>query len=582
MTALNRIRRLKAVLSTPVQRRLSGATLLLSVFSISELGAIIALPMFVATATASEVPDSGALARLAQFFAINDLDLLRMVAGGIALTAILIRNGLATASHWLLYRACWSANDDLSRSLLSTYLARPYAEFIDANSDELSSTILAEAENAASRYVLPAIRLIAQCCTISAILVAMLLFNPAISIAAIVLIGGSYVAMYTLAKGRLKDYSRARFDANAKRYRTVADALESLPETRVARATQRFIRRFDEPSERYVRATSAGLTVGELPRFAIESVVFGGLIAFVLFALGSGGNLQALLPSLTLFIIAGYRLLPAFQVVFSSVSAMKVAKDGVEALLDVLSDGQGDTRTEGKESSSSAAVTLDQKIAFENVTYAYSATSPAVVEGATFEIAKNTWLGVRGPTGVGKSTLGGLAIGLLEPDSGSICIDGKPLERADVAEWWRVVGLVPQTVHIVEASVRDNVTLLEPSHDVDDDSVLHCIKVAGLENFVASLPNGLDTMVSQGGRSLSGGQRQRLGIARALYRSPMFLVLDEATSALDEATEGEVLRGMKDLEVTVLLISHAANTLRVCDSVLTLREGRIEQDTNIA
>jgi ABC-type multidrug transport system fused ATPase/permease subunit len=304
----------------------------------------------------------------------------------------------------------------------------------------------------------------------------------------------------------------------------------------------------------------------------LELLSVAGLAALVLFMLALGRTSESLLPLLALFAGGAFRLMPAISRISFAFQSLRMGRSIVGVLQeDILCATSIEQTVEN-----SKPVRFEQAIRFEDVTYSYPNTERTVVDGVSFEIKKGSEVGIIGTTGAGKSTIVDILLGLLKPTRGKVTVDGVDIST-NIRSWQDLVGYVPQTIFLIDSSIRANIAFGIDEQDIDDDRVLRALHLAQLREFVDELPLGMNELVGERGVRLSGGQRQRIGIARALYHDPSVLVLDEATSALDTATESEVMDAVNALHgaKTLVIIAHRLSTVEQCDVVYRLEQGRV-------
>ncbi|KMO27186.1 ABC transporter, partial [Methylobacterium variabile] len=329
-----------------------------------------------------------------------------------------------------------------------------------------------------------------------------------------------------------------------------------------------FAARFEAPARAYAQASAESLLTGQLPRFVIEALAFGGVIVVVLFALSQGLDTAGILPLLGLFAFAGYRMLPAFQNVFNALALLRFYLPAVRLVVDGLA---GERPLSPR---SPARLPFGQAIRLEGVGFDYEPGRPALT-GIDLTIPAHTTIGLVGRTGSGKSTLIGLILGFLAPTTGRITVDGTTLDPATLPAWQNRIGYVPQDIFLIDGTIAENIAFGLDA--IDGAAVERAARLAGAHDFVAGLPEGYATRVGERGARLSGGQRQRIGIARALYHDPDVIVFDEATSALDDETEAVVMRAVQGLAGTrtLIMIAHRLTSLAGADTVHVLEGGRI-------
>jgi ATP-binding cassette subfamily C protein len=278
-----------------------------------------------------------------------------------------------------------------------------------------------------------------------------------------------------------------------------------------------------------------------------------------------------ILPLLGIYAYAGLRLIPSANRVLLHIDTLRRSEAPIEQLVAHL-----ETFTPEPAPPAAPPLEFRDAVRLERVTYSYAGAPRPVLEDVTLAIRRGASVGIVGPTGAGKSTLVDLILGLIDPSAGRITVDGVDLPAVRAA-WQRRIGYVPQVAFLFDDSIRRNVALGIPDGDIDDARVRQAIAMAQLDGFVATLPDGLGTLVGERGVRLSGGQRQRVAIARALYHGPELLVFDEATAALDNATERDVTAAIEALrgKKTLIIIAHRLTTVRRCDTLIMLREGRV-------
>jgi ABC-type multidrug transport system fused ATPase/permease subunit len=310
-----------------------------------------------------------------------------------------------------------------------------------------------------------------------------------------------------------------------------------------------------------------------MPRYVIETAAFALMLGVAVYLAHKLGSWQTAAPLLAFYVLAAYRLLPQFQQIY--VNAMLMQQNA--RIVDVLAEL---TSTTGPARTMIAAAPADElrpPIVLDRVTYRYPGTDKPVLEQASMEIPARATVGVVGTTGAGKSTIIDLIAGLLSPQQGAITLNGRRLDAAVAPSWRARIGYVPQVPYLLDDTIRRNIAFGLPDEQISQASVERAARLANIDDFVAGLPEGYQTMAGERGVRLSGGQRQRLVIARALYRDPEVLVFDEATSALDQETEQAVMEAIRTLahQKTLLIISHRPATLQGCDLVYEVADGKI-------
>jgi ATP-binding cassette subfamily C protein len=290
-----------------------------------------------------------------------------------------------------------------------------------------------------------------------------------------------------------------------------------------------------------------------------------------------GRDFSDILPNLGVMALAGYRLLPSFQLLYSQLTQVSSMRHAVDEVYDEFVAAETDKSVSpgiGSDDLTPARpLPWRDAIALREVSFRYPRASRLALNGLSLTIAKNTSLGVIGPTGSGKSTLVDLLLGLYQPTAGEILVDGRPLTPALVPSWQATIGYVPQDIFLIDDTIARNVAFGLPDNQIDPARLREACAIAQLLDFIEmEVPNGFDTYVGERGIRLSGGQRQRIGLARALYHRPSLLILDEATSALDLATEAKLLQALRTLagKLTMVVAAHRLSAVAHCDQLVDL------------
>ncbi len=510
------------------------------------------------------------LATLRDGLGLTDDRTFLMATGAAALVAILttsvVNAGLTFAQ--LLFTNLTGYG--LARRLLARYVDRERLFFAHANSAELAKNVLSETDRLVVGVLTPATVIASRSVSALAVVTFLIFYAPRLALILGGGFGGLYVLLYLVMRMRLARLGARAVADNERRYRVVQETFGALTELKLYGRAEAFAAGFDGPARAYAKATAASLLTGQLPRFVIESLAFGGVIVVVLFALSQGLDTAGLLPLLGLFAFAGYRMLPAFQNIFTSLALLRFYLPAVRMVVDELA---GERAPQPRPT---ARLPFGRDIRLAGVGFDY-APGRATLRDIDLTIPAHTTVGFVGRTGAGKSTLVGLILGLLTPTTGSVTVDGVPLDGETLPAWQNRIGYVPQDVFLIDASVRENIALGIAPEAVDRAAVERAARLAGFHEVALSLDGGYDAGVGERGIRLSGGQRQRLGIARALYHDPDVIVFDEATSALDGETESAVMGALASLNGTrtILLIAHRLTSLAATDTVHVLDGGRL-------
>jgi len=510
----------------------------------------------------------------------GDTDTVSLVFGlEIGLVPLLVTAGAAFVGRGLLglfsayaqSRVVQNAGAAVSSLVHRRYLQAPYRFHLTRSSSESVRTVLWSVDAATLNALNPMVTIVSQGLIMATLTVLLIAIAPALSIATVVLLGVALAGILIFVQPRLGALGRLSEDTVRGLLGTVRDSFDSVRDIKAYRAEAHFDSQFRRHRNVLARLRTSKSVLEEVPSSGLEFVVVVGLL--VLVGAAQGSALGDYVPVIGAFAYATLRIMPSLTKVVAAVNRIKF---GHQAVKNVAADLASAVPVETV-SNSGGGDTGDglfrQSLQLRKVTFAYPGAERLALDAIDLDVARGEMLAVVGESGSGKSTLVDIVLGLLEPDSGRILLDGSDSLPTG---WYRHVGVVSQNVVLLDTTVRDNVAFGEGA-DADDDQVRTALERAQLGEWLATLPDGLDTMVGESGKLVSGGERQRVAIARSLYRNPDLLILDEATSALDAATEAALIESLRTLAdtLTTIIVSHRSAPVRAADRVAVLEDGRI-------
>ena len=363
-------------------------------------------------------------------------------------------------------------------------------------------------------------------------------------------------------------------------YKWIDESVTGIKEIKISSKENYFINGYGECGAGYVNAVQKYNLYNSTPRLLIETVCIGGMVGYMMFVMWNGTDLTNLLPQLTVLAAAAARLLPSANRINNYTTSISYFEPFFMNVSDNLQDEIHDDSVsyDPKAYKKDAPVTklpVKREIELKDISYKYPGTETYVLEDADMTIPVGKSVGVVGTSGAGKTTIIDVLLGLLKVENGEILADGVEV-RDNYQSWLKNIGYIPQTIFMIDSTIRKNVAFGCPDSEIDDEKVWQALKEAQLDTYVRSLPEGLDTKIGERGIRLSGGQRQRIGIARALFEDPEVLVLDEATSALDGETEAAIMESINRLHgrKTLIIIAHRLQTIEKCDMVYRIKDGK--------
>jgi ABC-type bacteriocin/lantibiotic exporter with double-glycine peptidase domain len=524
-------------------------------------------------------PDLGAtdprLQKIVELLGAEDREALLTLLGVGVLSILVVANTASGATAWQMLRFANREGHNLALRLLESYLLRPYTFYLGRNTSELQKNIFTEVQKVTVSVLIPGVQMIAKATVVVFILALLAYSDPLLTaiIAAVLL--GSYLIIFRAFRPILQITGSTSVDAGTQRAKHALEALTGIKEIKLLGRERDFLRLFERPSLDWADAQARAHAVGQLPRFAVETVALGLVLVAAIYLLRTSGDVAGVLPMLGLYAFAGYRIMPALQQVFAAWSTFRYARAAMDVVLRDLRSA--DPMTETIPPRDADVLKFRRAVSCSALSFRYPGTQTWALRDVTLVIARNSSVGIVGATGSGKSTLIDVLMGLLVPDEGSVCVDDVRVDRASVRAWRRNIGHVPQQIFLSDDTIARNVALGLRDELIDQERVVRACRIARLHDFVSGLPLGYRTIVGDRGIRLSGGQRQRIGLARALYGDPEVLVLDEATSALDNATENAVLEALRSLagSKTIITIAHRLSTVKGCGVLYVMHEGRI-------
>ena len=480
------------------------------------------------------------------------------------------RNGLLALVTWVQEEALSLSVRQLSHRLLAAYLAAPYAFHFRHNSARLIHRVT-DAVHSVFRGVLGSLVNVAcEALVVAGIVVILALASPGVTLMAVVVVGGMLLVPLLVSRHATARWGETVARLDGETQQTLQQSLGGVKEVKLSGRERFFLDQFDERVAGAARLRTRYITVASTLRMGVETVFVCGLLAVsLLLTLRSGG---AALPLLGLYAYAGFRVIPSANRIMMYVSELRYSRAWIEDLRNDLAALPPAAPAPGGDE----PIRFTRAVALEGVSYTYAGEPEPVLLDVDLAITCGESIGIVGPSGAGKSTLVDLLLGLLAPTTGRITVDGRDIAGA-LRSWQRHLGYVAQEPFVLDDTIRRNVAFGVADGEIDERRVTAALRLAQLGDFVAGLPAGLDTMLGERGTRLSGGQRQRVAIARALYDEPEVLVFDEATSALDTPTERELIAALEALRgvKTLIVIAHRLTTVRHCDRLAVLRDGRL-------
>ncbi|MAO41290.1 MAG: multidrug ABC transporter ATP-binding protein [Pseudohongiella sp.] len=570
------LKKLYQLLSADQRKKLLRLQILVVLMAFAEVGGVFAIGPFMAlVADMSVLHSGGVVTDLFQKSGLTESSFIYWV-GVSVLLALTVAACISMLTTWRLATYSFRLGAELGVRLFKHYMQQPWLFHANGSSSTLINKIAAESNRLTAQIINPLLQMVARLVLIVTMAIAIFIYDPKVALSGLLIFSMGYFVLYRTARRKLQSNGKIITDANRLRMSLMQEGFGGIKDTLLLGRQADFNERFEKSSAEFGRAQGNNAVLAQVPRYAMELLAFGSIILLVLYLLSFySGNLSQILPTLAVYSLAGFRLLPAFQQVYVATTNIRGNISAFENLLEDFENSQG--AITGKPAESYGRLLFTNEITLSGVNFCYPGKQQGALNGINIRIPANKVVGVVGPSGSGKSTAIDILLGLIEPDSGQLLVDDKPVNTDNRRAWQNSLGYVSQAIFLSDSSIRENIAFGLPATKIDVDRVKQATRLAHLDELVDSLPEGLDTRVGERGIQLSGGQRQRIGIARALYSDADVLVFDEATSALDGITERLVMDAIHDFtgKKTIVLIAHRLATVKACDCIYLMSAGRV-------
>tara|TARA_A100001011_G_C14285115_1_gene833283 strand:- start:317 stop:2131 length:1815 start_codon:yes stop_codon:yes gene_type:complete len=574
------LKKLSFLLSVEERKRAVLIFCIAIILSIIELAGIASILPFMAILVDPEVIENNLklnkVFQVSKNLGIENKNQFLLFSGLIVFLLLIISLLMKSLVTYLQINFSSGARYNIERRIIKGYLAQSYSWFLDRNSADLSKNILSEVNMVVQNGIRPMMDLLAK--SVVAIMVISLLIavDPKLALTVGLTLSSTYVIIYLLIRGYLRFLGDERLKIIRDRFSLVNEAFGAIKQIKISTLEKFYIDRFSSKAKNLTKYEALFSVLNQLPRFAIEAVVFGGMLLLVLYLMVKSSNFISVIPILALYTLAGYRLIPLLQAIYININTLRYIGPPLEALnkellnVEILSPSEEE---ENKE-----ILKLKKEITLKQINFKYSRESQFFLRDVNLNIPVGSFIGIVGSTGCGKTTLIDIILGLLETQDGKLEIDGKLIDKNNLRAWQRSIGYVPQQIYLSDDTIAANIAFGVDHDKINQEAVIDAAKISHLHDFIDNdLSLKYQTVVGERGVKLSGGQKQRIGIARALYHDPQILIMDEATNALDNLTEQTVMNSVLKLKKlkTIILITHRLSSVKNCDNIILIEKGKI-------
>jgi len=539
---------------------------ILDVFGLASL-----IPIIMAASSPEKISNDKYLGYIYNVFSFQseELFLISLIIG--IFFFFLVKNVFTT---WINYKQVRFTADIALRIVgrqYNKYTNLPFWEFNNEGSAQLIYNVLNLPQYFVTGIIRPLFILLAEAMIIAVVVMGIFIYQPILFMILVVVLVPSALLTYQFLKKKSERIGAELNELRPPSYSILSNVFNGFVELKLGNKIEEFRGKFMQNQTRVQALEAKSYLFSLIPLKIIEMVAILGVVSIFLYSILFTDDRNNLITIVGLFAAAAYRLMPSINRLLTSLVMLKQNTIAIKELK-VFQEYELKPKTVSR----NPTISFEKQIQFENLTFSFPGVEKPTLDNINITINKGDKIGFIGASGSGKTTLMNILLRFYIEKKGQVTVDGQPLTSNNLKSWYSIVGYVKQNTFLMESSIKDNVTLLDES--VDQKRLEEAIEKASLKDFVDSLPEGVNTFIGEGGSKLSGGQKQRIGIARALYKNTKVLILDEATSALDTVTEREVSESISRLsqtDITIFIIAHRITTLRDCDRIFEMKEGRI-------
>lgn len=539
------------------------------------------LPFVEAVISPEKMMNNEYIIRLIPILHINSSEKLLILVGVALIIVYLLKNAFMLYANYVQYDFSTRVQMELSVKMLKAYMDRPYVFFVDTNTSEI---LRGCANDTVSVYTIIDYlsTILSQILAVFFIGVFLIYTDPVIAISVLFLMLVVLMGMVLFFKPAIKKAGQRNVELSTAKSKTLLQAVNGIKDILVMQRKKIFLDVYEEVNDKYRKIQRTYGVLSTSPDRIVEGICISGIIGIVCIRLADNStDMASFIPKLAAFAVAAFKILPSIGKLANRMSGLIYHRPGLANVYrnmleaDKYAESVRQYSTDKNMGSMQQDdLAFEEKLVINHVYWKYENQKMPVLTDVAITMRKGESVALIGASGAGKTTLADIILGLLQPIRGSIEMDGIDVYTIPM-QWAHIVGYVPQSVYLIDDTVRSNVAFGMPAEMVEDKYIWNALEKAQLKEFIVSLPNGLDTIVGERGVKFSGGQCQRIAIARALYNNPEILVLDEATAALDNETETAVMESIEALQghITMIIVAHRLTTIRNCDRIYEIKDG---------
>ncbi len=557
---------------------LQGIVILNSFLEILGVGSI--LPFISLVSNNDIILENNIFSKVYIYFNFSDVNEFIFFLGFFVLLLLLISSFSAIVTTVLLSNFANQITAQISIRLFKHYVNQKWLYHLNTSSSYIINNLSQECSRVTGGIADPTMQMISRICFAVPMSLGIFIVNPLVATCGLFIFLFSYFIIYKTIRKKVFNNGIIVSKSSAEKFKVINETFGGIKNVILSNVGMYFMDKFNTQSFASAKATALNTILLRIPKYLIEFVAFGFTVILIIFLNSqNNGNFVSIIPQLAFFTLACYKLLPSFQQIYMNISSIKTNLSALDSIEKDLQNSieKKEIYKENKENFNNF-----KTIILKDLNFSFKKRKKFQITNLNLNINANSIVGIAGQSGSGKSTIANLILGLLEPTSGEIKIDGKVLDYRNMKSWQKNIGYVPQSIFLCEGSLKENIAFGIDYKNIDNELVEKAVKLAELSSFINTLPEYLDTNLGERGVQLSGGQQQRVGIARALYHDPNILIFDEATSSLDENTEKNIMNAIDKFSglKTIIIIAHRINTLKKCDNIFLIEQGRVVDEMN--
>lgn len=541
------------------------------------LGVSSILPVVNVATSPETIEQTWYLLWLKQKLGLQDSGQMLIALSVLLIIIYILKNIYVTMMYNMQYSFIFENQKKLAVKLMDCYMHQNYLFHVSKNVAELQRNVTSDV-NGFFTVVLNSLQFLAEI-SVCVVLVIYLLMQDFVTTMAVAVLLFIFIGFFAgIFKKILGEKGRKNREVNVQVTKWILQSFSGIKEIKVINAEDFFVHNYNKYYSQFATLQRQQSMLTFVPRPVMETVCICGLLLAVILKLTiDSSNIASFIPTLSVFAIAAFRMLPSFNRITGYLGGIMFSKPSIDAIYQDLKEVEQLLKQRESIEKTDESVLLTKSIKMEQVSFKYPESEKWILKQASLEIKRNSSVAFVGASGAGKTTAADIILGLLEPQEGQILVDNTDI-RTNMAAWHEKIGYIPQTIYLMDDTIKANIAFGVDVSKVDEERIHTVLKEAQLDEFIAQLPDGIYTEIGDRGVKLSGGQRQRIGIARALYRNPEVLVLDEATSALDNDTEKEVMEAIDSLHGTrtLIVIAHRLSTIKSCDEIYEVGNGKFQ------